>query len=149
MKTAKLILKYLGVAIICYVLVQLEVRCHGFGLFKVFPHDEHQWFNMENASLMLTASRYALILIFLPLGWLNVFLIHKLFKALPKSIWLMSIMVTYHWILLVIIFSALGIPGYSPGVILTIIASMIGAWIGVFQFGKNKEQMRGDLISPA
>jgi hypothetical protein len=86
MKLLLLVLKYIGIAIVFYVLIQFEVRWHGVGIRQLFPSDEHKWFNMENPRLALTAMRIALIMVILPVGWLNVFLAYKFFKQLPKSI---------------------------------------------------------------
>ena len=137
MKTLYLVLKYVGVAIVCYILVQLEVSWHGVGIRHLFPSDEHKWFNMENPPLALTASRFAIVIALLPIGWLNVFVTYKLFKRLPKAIWLMALITTYHLVLLAIIFWALGIPGYSPSIVAATLASMVGAWITAFYFQKQ------------
>ena len=139
-KTLYLVLKYFGVAIVCYVLVQLEVRWHGVGIHHLFYTDEPKLLNISNPTLALTASRFAIVIALLPLGWLNVFVTSKLFKQLPKAIWLMTLITTYHWVLLAIIFWLAGIPGYSTSIIATILASLVGAWITAFHF-QNKQRI--------
>jgi hypothetical protein len=138
-KLLPLVLKYIGVAIACYVLIQLEVQLHGAGIRQLFPTDGHKWLNMQDTPLALSTMRIAWIIFILPLGWVNVFLAYKFFQQLPKAIWLMAILTTYHWILLVVLFWALSIPGYySPSIVAIIILSIVGSWAAVFHFRKKQ-----------
>jgi len=116
MKTLYLVLKYVGIAIACYISVLYEIGLwYGVGIPHVFPRDalNGKWlFNMENPSLADTARRFAIIVALLPLGWLNVFVTYKLFRQLPKAIWLMVLITTYGLFLVAWALAIKVIPGY-------------------------------------
>ena len=135
MKTLYLVLKYMGLVIACYIFVVLEVGLYLMGIHRLFHLDEPTWRNVENPSLALAASRFFIIIVLLPVGWLNVFVIYKLFRQLPKIIWLMALITTYIWFLMYV--GNLGlykIPDYSPTIDAVVLVSMIGAWVAAFYF---------------
>ena len=120
------------------------------GFQHVFHSDElgGRWLNMEDSSLTVTASRFVIVIALLPIGWLNVFVTYKLFKQLPKAIWLMALISTYN--LYSLMWTVLGIPRYEPSIDAVILVSIIGAWITAFYFQvqlwKKQWQYRDNVI---